>query len=164
MNAFIRQVIVNDVEEAALLCKLICSAVDSEAEYTVAEEFGCEVLSDDYGNITPIDYTPMIGHWYAHFANMSDRCGDTTIKYVFKIKTEVQSAAEIYTEYMMARNYVKDAYPTLSKLQKGIILNPGETIDWAKFYEMDKRRDLATGDFNQHSDYTGLEEYSKWIA
>ncbi|CAL9978981.1 hypothetical protein VPHD148_0219 [Vibrio phage D148] len=178
MNAFKRQVRIEDVTEAEALCGLIQSIVFRAEFWEIAETFGCEFTCNDAGEMIDPDFTPMIGTWWVHFEFDFDRMGDVITKYVLRINPEIQTASEIITEYDTAKQYIIDNNHLYEKIRKGMermgenpfdgmehqeLLAAVNEFDREKFFEMDKRRDLAAGDPNPYTDYTGFEKQWSYL-
>lgn len=178
MNAFKRFVTINDAKEAEALCGLIQGIVFRSEFWDIAETFGCEFTCDDHGEMIDPDFSPMIGTWWVHFEFDWDRMGDVITKYVLKINEDIQSASEIITEYDTAKQYIIDnnhLYETIREGMTRMEENPLDAsardkltdaiikFDREKFFEMDKRRDLAAGDPNPYTDYSGLEQQWSYL-
>lgn len=175
MDNFSRFVTINTEDEARSLCLLIQEIVHGAEAMDIAQTFGCEFTCDNAGDLIDPDYTPMLGTWWAHFSFDWDHTGDVITKYVLKINPQVQTASEIITEYTNAVDYVKEHNPDFVALQAFLeIPTPTEKqrkdivdvilrFDRQKFYEMDKRRDLAAGSVNRYVDYSGLESKLKYL-
>lgn len=178
MNVFKRFMVINTAEEGAALCDLIQGVVHGSEYWDIAETFGCEFTCDDTGEVICPDFSPMIGTWWVHFDFSWDRLGDSVTKYVLRINQEIQSASEIIEEYNTAKQYVIDnnhLYEAINHHMSRALENPLDMVnrnelltyidkfDRDKFFEMGKRRDLAAGDPNPYTDYTGLEDKWKYL-